>query len=81
MEITLSSGKKVEFRELKFLQSAKLEKIKESDIVAKELMKQCTNLTEQEQEDLSVKDGIAVMEAIYQINGLKMPEDFQKSRV
>jgi len=98
MEITLNSGKKVQIKEMKFLESSRLEKIKDIELVTKELMKLClrpTNynkLTKEEQEkidkdldeftdDLSVKDGISLMEKIYELNGIKMPEDFTKSSV
>jgi hypothetical protein len=67
------SGKKIVVRELKYKDLANFKQGEESESV-KKIMLLSTQLTEEEYNELSLRDGLAIQKIVNELNGLA---DFQ----
>lgn len=63
-------------KEIKYKQLASLNANKEE--MAKELMKLSSGITDEEYDELSMRDGIAIQTVINELNGFNEDVDFQK---
>ena len=68
------NGKKFIIKELKYKDLAGLGEISQEESVKKSMMLS-TNMTEEQYDELSVKEGVELQQAINEMNGL---QDFQK---
>jgi len=71
------NGKSYTIKQLKYKDIAAVADLNKSE-VAKSLLIKGTGLTDEEYEDLGMKDGIKLMSAVNECNGLT-DEDFQKA--
>jgi len=69
--------KEYTIKELKYKDIAEVADLNKSE-VAKALLVSSTGITNEEYDELSMKDGIALMSAVNKLNGLT-GEDFQKA--
>lgn len=77
-ETTLKiEDKEYKIKELKYKDIAAVADLSKSE-VAKALLISSTGITSEEYDELSMKDGIALMSAVNKLNGL-IDEDFQKA--
>lgn len=70
-------GKSYTIKELKYKDIAAVADLKKSE-VAKILLIKATGISDEEYEELGMKDGISLMSAVNEVNGLT-EEDFQKA--
>jgi len=70
-----ANGKTFVAKEIKYKDIAKLGDVPKED-AAKKMMQLSTGMTDEEYDELSMKDGIAVQKVINELNGIST-EDFQ----
>lgn len=75
-EINLN-GKIVKIREIKFIDMSLID-IKNKEESIRKTLELGSNLTKEDVDNLSVKDGIEITKAINELNGFVEPEVFQK---
>lgn len=71
------NGKKYQIKEVSYLQGIEIEETKQSEGIksaAKKFLQFSTELTDEELDNLSMKDGLALQKAINKVNDL----DFQE---
>ena len=76
MEVKLSN-KTYNVREIKYKEIAKLGEISKEELM-KQIMLLASDITSEEYEELSMKDGVKLQKVVNEINGLDEGQDFQK---
>lgn len=77
-QFKLSSGKEITVKEIKYKEFTALQGLDQTQ-GAKELLKLSTGLTDEEYDNLGLKEGIDLMQVVIKVNGLGDAGNFRKN--